>query len=274
MLRWHGGKWILAPWIISRFPSHHIYVEPYAGAASVLLRKPRSPHEIYNDLDGRVVELFRVLQDSDMAARLEALLRVTPFSRAEFNLSYESSPDPVEQARRTLILSFQGFGSDSASRPRTTGFRLNSWCSDTGAPIDWMRYPDQVGRFAHRLQGVVIESRPAVELIPAVDTERTLFYVDPPYLRETRCCRWPSEHAYRHEMEEADHIELAQVLKSVKGMVIISGYDSELYNELFAGWRKETKETKVFRNKRQVEVIWINPAADLDGPLFQEARCR
>lgn len=268
VLRWHGGKWRLAPWIISHFPPHHVYVEPYAGAASVLFQKPRSPHEIINDLDGRVVGLFRVLQDPDLAERLEILLRVTPFSRSEFDLSYEPSPDPVEQARRTLILSFQGFGSDSASRPRSTGFRFNSWRSNTGAPIDWMRYPDYLGQFVQRLRGVVIESRPAIEMIPAVDTERTLFYVDPPYLRETRCCRWPSENAYRFEMEEADHIELAQVLETLKGMVIISGYDSGLYNELFSGWRKEVRETRVFRNKRQVEVLWLSPNIGSTLPLF------
>ena len=113
MLRWHGGKWMLAPWIIENMPAHRIYVEPYCGAASVLFRKPRAYSEVINDLDGEVTGLFRVLRDRAAAKELERLLRLTPFARTEFDESYTASLDPVEQARRTIVRSFMGFGSNS-----------------------------------------------------------------------------------------------------------------------------------------------------------------
>lgn len=115
VLRWHGGKWNLAPWIISHFPDHKVYVEPFGGAASVLIRKHRSHAEIYNDLDNEVVNLFRVLR-SDRADELAELLRLTPFAAEEFFTAYETSCDPVERARRTIVRSYMGFGSNAVHR--------------------------------------------------------------------------------------------------------------------------------------------------------------
>lgn len=129
-LRWHGGKWRLAPWVLRHFPAHRTYVEPFGGAASVLLRKERAYAEVYNDLDGEVVGLFRVLQNDDAAARLMRLLEMTPFARAEFRLAYEPTDDPVERARRLIIRAFMGFGSNAhasaAKGHRSTGFRASS----------------------------------------------------------------------------------------------------------------------------------------------------
>lgn len=122
ILRWHGGKFILAPWIISHLPKHRIYVEPLGGAGSVLLRKPRSYAEVYNDRDGEVVNLFRVARER--GDDLRRALELTPFSREEFVLSYASTDDPIEQARRTVTRSFMGFGSNSHNH--LTGFRGNS----------------------------------------------------------------------------------------------------------------------------------------------------
>src|SRR5438552_19126344 len=110
VLRYHGGKYRLGPWIAARLPEHRIYVEPYGGAASVLMRKPRSYGEIFNDTNGRVVSLFRVLRDPGQAAELERLLRLTPFSREEFEAGLEITDDPIEDARRLIARSFMGFG--------------------------------------------------------------------------------------------------------------------------------------------------------------------
>jgi len=106
VLRYHGGKWRLASWIISHFPPHRVYVEPFGGAASVLLRKPRSYAEVYNDMDGEIVNVFRVLRDPARARELERVLRLTPFAREEFELSYIRDEDPIEQARRTIVRAF------------------------------------------------------------------------------------------------------------------------------------------------------------------------
>ena len=114
-MRYYGGKWLLAPWIIGHFPAHRTYVEPFGGAASVLLRKPRSAAEVYNDLDGEIVNMFRVLRSPAQARELIRLVRLTPFARTEYEDAYLSDGDPIEQARRTLLRSFAGFGADSAN---------------------------------------------------------------------------------------------------------------------------------------------------------------
>jgi DNA adenine methylase len=125
VLRYHGGKWMLAPWILEHFPPHRIYTEAFGGAGSVLMRKPRAKLvEVYNDLDGEIVNLFRLLRDPETAGALKRLLTATPFARVEFEESYRAHQDALEQARRTVVRSFMGFGSDSASGTKT-GFRAN-----------------------------------------------------------------------------------------------------------------------------------------------------
>src|SRR3972149_1343948 len=125
VLRYHGGKWMLAPWVVENFPPHTVYVEPFGGAASVLMRKPRSSVEVYNDLDDAVVNVFRVLRDRSMARELARVVSLTPWARREFEDAYEHTDDPVEWARRTLVKSFLGFGSRGLVRTRT-GFRATS----------------------------------------------------------------------------------------------------------------------------------------------------
>ncbi|MBG7380625.1 DNA adenine methylase, partial [Pseudomonas aeruginosa] len=177
ILRYHGGKWKLAPWIIQHLPPHHTYVEPFGGAASVLLRKARSYAEIYNDLDGDVVNLFRVARDH--GEKLRQALTLTPFARDEFEASYVETTDPLERARRLVIRSLQGFGTAAASGERT-GFRSTSTRSGTGPALDWRNYPDTLTAITERLQGVVIENRDALALMEYHDRPNTLHYVDPP----------------------------------------------------------------------------------------------
>lgn len=206
-LRWHGGKWKLAPWIISHFPKHRVYVEPFGGAASVLLRKQRSYCEVYNDLDDWVVSLFRVLRDDGKAARLRQLLLLTPFSRIEFEQGRELAPSPdrddVECARRLIIRSFMGFGSN-AHNGRSTGFRANSNRSGTTPAHDWANYPETLPAICERLRGIVVEHRDACAVMAAHDGPDTLHYVDPPYMAETRspANKYDLKYRmYRHELD-------------------------------------------------------------------------
>ena len=256
VLRYFGGKFLLAPWIISHMPKHRVYVEPFGGAASVLMQKPRSYAEVYNDLDDRIVNVFRVLQNPETCNRLEGLLRITPFARREFELASEISEEPIEDARRTIIRSFMGFGADSVSDPsRSTGFRSNSNRSGTTPAHDWVNYSLVVGDFCLRLAGVVIENSPASGLMDKMDGPETLFYVDPPYVHDTR----NRKNSYRFEMTDAEHAVLLAQLQTLKGMVILSGYRSPLYDEV--GWTRIDRKSFADGGGERIESLWLNPAA-------------
>lgn len=272
ILRYHGGKWMLAPWIISHFPPHRIYVEPFAGAASVLLRKPRSYAEILNDIDGEIVNLFRVTRDrGDELARA---LELTPFARDEYQDAFAETTDPVESARRLVVRSFQGFASDATCRARKSGFRRKSHTSRTAPSKDWRNYPKALRTTIARLRGVVIENRDAHEVLIAHDGPDTLHYCDPPYVHATRSTMMHSRRCYNYEMTDDDHRRLAEILHELTGMVILSGYASALYDELYGHWWSTERPTFADGARPRVESLWINDAAMAqfapDAPLFAE----
>lgn len=269
VLRWHGGKWLLAPWIIGQFGPHRVYVEPYGGAWSVGFRKPRAEAEVWNDLDAELVNLFSVMRDPAGAAVLIEQLRLTPFARAEFEAAYKPSPDPVERARRLMIRSFQGHGSDGASGMYRTGFRANSNKSGWTPAVDWWRLSDSLELAVERLRGVVIESRPALAVMAAHDGPETLHYVDPPYLSETRKRtnrRSDNGGTYRHELSEADHRELLAFLCTLEGLVVLSGYPSPIYDQALPGWTRVERAALADGALPRVEVLWLNPAAAAARP--------
>ena len=264
VLRWHGGKWRLAPWIIAHFPKHRIYVEPFGGAGSVLLRKARTYAEVYNDLDDEVVNLFRVLR-TPRAIELVTALELTPFAREEFEFGYLPSVDPVERARRLIIRSYMGFGSDGHNLKVRTGFRANCNRSGTTAAHDWANYPDALKVIVQRVRGVVIEHRPAVDVMLQHDGAETLHYVDPPYLPETRSDKsrkgGDRYHAYTHELSTADHLDLIGQLNALTGYVVLSGYPSPLYEAPLAAWRMMTCDALADGARPRTEAIWLNPRA-------------
>ena len=256
ILRYHGGKFLLADWITSFFPEHRIYHEAFGGAASVLLKKKRSYAEVYNELDGEVVNLFRVCREHP--TELVRVLNLTPYSREEFELSYHDCDDPVERARRTIIRSFMGFGSGLQSWQRT-GFRSNSNRSGTTPAHDWVNYPGCLKLIVERLRGVVIENRNAIESMLQHDSPDTLHYLDPPYVKDTRY-KGQKTRVYKHELEDADHSELCKVSNALQGMVIVSGYDNLLYNEALSGWKKVSRKAYADGAIERTECIWLNPA--------------
>lgn len=276
LLRWHGGKWLLAPWIISHFPPHHVYVEPFGGAASVLLRKERAYAEIYGDLDAEVVNLFRVLRDAVKAAVLTEQLRLTPFARLEFQEAYCPGENDIERARCLVVRSFMGFGSDGATGEYRTGFRSNSKRSGSTPAQDWRNYPDALAAIIDRLRGVVIEHEDAIAVMQRHDGAGTLHFVDPPYLLDlrSRTHRRPGGGTYRHELSEVDHKALLAVLRELKGMVLLCGYPSDLYDAALPGWCKVERKSLADGARPRTEVMWINPAAVAasgNGPLFEVA---
>lgn len=267
VLRWHGGKWLLAPWIISHFPKHRVYVEPFGGAGSVLMRKNPAYAEIWNDLDGDVVNLFRILRSGD-ASELVRQLRLTPFARSEFDAAYQAGLNPLEKARRLVVRSFMGFGSNGHNR--LTGFRANSNRSGTTPAHDWVNYPDSLEKVIDRLRGVTVECKDALAVMAQHDGPDTLHYVDPPYVFSTRA---DLSKDYAHELSDDDHSELLVFLRGLSGMVVLSGYPSNLYDEALVGWQRVEREALADGAAKRTEVLWMNPATSaaidaMNMPLF------
>lgn len=261
LIRYHGGKWRLAKWLISHFPPHQCYVEPFGGAASVLLQKERSYAEVYNDLDEQIVGVFRVMQNPEQRARLMEMLRFTPYARSEFQLAWLPTDCPVESARRVIIRSQMGFGSAGATKG-TSGFRCDTARRYQTSMMDWVRYPHCLPPIIERMTGVQLENRPAVKVIAQNDKQDTLFYIDPPYMHDTRVMDGSTRY-YRHEMTDSDHAFLLAQLLNCKGMVVLNGYENDLYNAQLVGWKKFTKESRISAHrgtKIKHEIIWINPA--------------
>jgi len=250
LLKYHGGKWLLAPWILSYMPEHKVYCEPFGGGGSVLLRKNRAHEEIYNDLDGEIVNLFRVVRDN--GEELRKKLELTPYSRAEFDLSCELTDDSVERARRTVVRSFMGRNPSSATQTKSTfkGKQVKSYITIANV---WMKYPDALASLTDRLRGVIIENDDALSVIKRHDSPETAFYVDPPYLPSTRDIGTD----YRFEMTEQDHIRLAEALNASEGKIILSGYPSELYDGLYKGWEKVEKDSVADGRLPRKEILWL-----------------
>ncbi|RBG51368.1 DNA adenine methylase [Xanthomonas oryzae pv. oryzae] len=265
--RYHGGKFRLSPWMQQHFPPHRTYVEPFGGAASVLLTKPRSYAEVYNDLDGDVVNFFRVLQVPGDRDRLIDACQLTPYARAEFDNAWEPTNDPVERARKLLIRAQMGFGSAGATKGKT-GFRIDSQRAYATAQHLWSRFPPSLAAVAERFTGVLVENRPAIEVMRQHDTPRTLHYVDPPYVHGTRVMQPGKAGYYRHEMTEADHMQLLDCILSLEGMVVVSGYRTDLYDSALVGWRREETQARISAGrgtKLRTECLWISPACAVTG---------
>jgi len=251
VLRYHGGKWRIAPWIISFFPHHERYVEPFGGAASVLLRKTPCNHEVYNDLDDELVNLFQVLREK--GKRLTEQIRLTPFSRKEFDNCFLPGGDSIERARKAIFRSMAGYG--TAGFNHKTGFSVAAKTRTGGRSHEWINFVDAIPAIVDRLKPVIIEHRPAIDVMKYHDSEVTLHYVDPPYLMSTR----DAGTDYKHELNDEQHVELAECLHSLKGHVLVSGYSSPLYDRLFKGWSSHEIKTRAQSLAPRLERLWIKP---------------
>lgn len=264
LLRYYGGKWKLAPWIVENLPPHRVYVEPFCGAASVFFHKPVSYGEVLNDLSGDIVNYFRVLQSDRLRAWLKEMLQNTPYARQEYDLAHEHSDDMVENARRLLIRSMMGFYSDSVNPANNkSGFRHD--CSRSWSlPVhNWRDYPEYLDQFAERLRNAVIEQIDAFRLLEKWKGKTDhLWYIDPPYPHHTRTAA--KRHQYVVEMNDDEHRQLVEALQQLRGMVVLSGYQTDLYKPLeTAGWQKirRTIKNRTFQSGERTECLWINPAA-------------
>lgn len=263
--RYYGGKWKLAPWIISKFPRHQHYVEPCGGAASVLLQKPISPIETYNDLNGDVVNFFKVLRERP--EELAHVIRWTPWARQEFEASRESVGDELERARRFWV--YQTMGVDAApGKGSKTGLRLDSTGVYIPDRFDRERTIQDLFATATRLRSVQIESRPMNDILMRLDGRLVLFYIDPPYVSGTRT---HGRDMYGVEWSDSDHSGFIEIVQNLEGFCVISGYACELYEPLErAGWHREDRKAVNNSGDTRTESLWLCPRTveSSSGMLF------
>ena len=257
LIKYPGSKWQIAKWIISFFPEHYTYLEPYFGSGSIYFTKQPSRRETINDIDEQVVNLFKVCREHP--EELSEAIYLTPYARKEYESIQENhagqeiqlSNDPVENARRFAIRCSQSFGSKMADR---ASWKTNRNSKGPIAPRIWNRMPETVIEVANRLKDAQIECKPAVQLITDYNFDDCLIYADPPYPISVRGSR-----LYRREMQyNEEHIELLEALKAHKGPVVLSSYDNDMYNDYLRGWNKECRTSHTNSGKIKQEVLWMN----------------
>lgn len=265
VLKYPGSKWNVASQIVNLIPEHHSYVEPYFGSGAVLFNKPASNIETINDIDSDVVNLFRCIQKD--ADRLAKVIAATPFSREEYDKQFEIPEgaicvDAYERAAGFLIKCWQGHGF------RTNGYKVG-WKNDVQgrermyALWNWYRLPEWIIDIAERLRQVQIENRPALGVIKRFSYENVFMYIDPPYLLGTRAGK-----QYKHEMADTDHEELLKESLQNKAKIMISGYESDMYNEYLKDWKKVYFNSCAENGKPRTEVIWMNYEVEQQLSLF------
>lgn len=268
VLRWHGGKGRLASRIVELLPPHAAYIEPYGGGAAVLLEKEPSEFEVYNDINGELVNFFRVLRDrpEDLVRAIE----LTPYARDEYAGAGEASADEVERARIFMVLSWMTLGgSEGRFRSATDWRRLLHHKEGGRAPpsVEWQGLASRLWGCSQRLRRVQIENRPAIEVLEKYAASNGVAYVDPPYPAGVRS----GPKKYAGEMDTDEHQELLEVLNGLECAMVVSSYDNPLYaRELTAarGWTKRdftvtlqsTKAGKGQKRHDRVETVWIRPA--------------
>lgn len=249
ILKYPGAKNRLADWICSYMPKQHkVYLELFAGSCAVLLHKERSHIETINDLDGEVVNFFRVLRNNPEELAWQILF--TPYARDEYANAYMDGDGDVERARRFCVKCWQGFGCGNLYR---NGFKSGQQSNSPNPARAWSELPENILLMSERFKGVQIENLPAVELLSRYDTEDVFIYADPPYPHETR-----KPHLYKHEMDNAEHEVLLKALINHPGKIMLSSYPNEMYDDILSGWRRVLKDTNAERGLKRTEVLYMN----------------
>lgn len=257
ILKYPGAKWRLADWIISFMPPHEGYLEPFFGSGAVFFNKTPSRVETINDINGDVVNFFRCVRERP--AELADMLAFTPWAREEYDRSVEPSADPLERARKFAVRCSMAYGNMTGGK---SGWKHNKGARKGDSPNRqsakvFRKIPLEIQVAADRLLDVQIERKPALDVIRAFDGPDMLIYADPPYPMQTRTIKTH----YQHEMTDADHLALLETLCASDSMILLSGYDCEMYRDMLTGWHMESTQTRAERAAIRTECLWINPAA-------------
>lgn len=265
VLRYPGSKWNIASQLVRLIPEHHTYVEPFFGSGAVLFNKQQSNIEMVNDLDSNVVNLFHCIQED--AQNLARMVMTTPFSREIYEVTYRNAydnDDSYQKALKFLIQCWQGYGF------RTDGSKVG-WRNDVQgrerayALWNWYRLPEWLIDIAERLRMVQIENRPALEVIERFNYSNVFMYIDPPYMLHTRTGK-----QYNYEMTDSDHEELLKMLLQSKAKIMLSGYESDMYNDYLAGWGEKQFSSYAEHGKPRTETVWINYMHDAQQMSFDD----
>lgn len=270
VFRYPGSKWSIADWIIAHFPAgyeHMVYLEPFLGSGAVFFNKRPGAVETVNDLDGDIVNLFQILRNRP--EELQRALDLTPYSREEYDLSFQPCADPLEKARRYMVKTTQAIGAKLNGK---CGWRNHKQMKIGGTACKWAGITETIDEAAKRLRGsatnlVQIEQMDAFRLIERYNNPDCLIYLDPPYVRSSL----KSGALYRCEMTDADHRRLLGLIANSRAKIILSGYENELYDKALQGWWKDTTMSQTTSTKMAVETIWMNyqpPAEQIT--LFDE----
>lgn len=268
IIRYPGSKWGIANWIISHFPEGYekmVYLEPFCGSGAVFFNKASGAVETINDLDSDVVNLFQVLREQP--EKLKRVLALTPYSREEYDRSFKACEDPLEKARRYMVRTTQAIG---AKMDGKCGWRNHKQMKIGGTACKWGGITDTIDLAAQRLRGsttnlVQIEHMDAFRLIERYNSPDVLMYLDPPYVRSTR----KSGKMYRYEMNDEQQERLLELITESRAKIVISGYDSDLYNTALQGWYKDSVYSWTTSAALAQEVIWQNFEPSRQISLFE-----
>ena len=272
VIRYPGAKWSIAQWIISHFPENYekmVYLEPFAGSGAVFFNKRPGAVETINDLDSDIVNLFYVLRNHP--DELKKAISLTPYSREEYDRSFEPADDPIEKARRYMVKTTQAIGAKLNSK---CGWRNHKQSRIGGTACKWMGLTETIDAAASRLRGsttnlVQIEHMDALQLIARYNTPEALIYLDPPYVRSSR----KSGALYRHEMNDEQQVQLLKLITGSQAKIIISGYRNALYDSHLRNWETDSILSQTTSTEMAEEVLWMNykaPAKQLTIDLLAE----
>lgn len=247
LFKYPGSKWTIAEWIINHFPSHKVYVEPFFGSGAVFFSKYPSYIETINDIDGRIVNLFKVCREHP--EEIARAIELTPWSRAEYIKCAEPTTNEIEWARRTLVR----FSQSHSGCAHLKSWRVSQMATSPPNPRLWKGLPDLIIEVCNRLKDAQIENRSAEQIIESYNNSDSLIYLDPPYPLDTRC-----HELYDNEMTDKQHKDLLELIKNSKAKICISSYENPLYNEMLKSWIKDRRRSKSNLGQSRTETIYMN----------------